>query len=180
MLNAYILFHNCKQLKEIGDRKDSNSLKATEQPAERKKGFDWMNLIKPPNEEKDHWVPDEAVSKCTSCGVNFGPFVRKHHCWNCGDIFCDKCMQGRTPLTTDEQAQPVRICDRCMAKVTQRLTNIWEAANRVGGLHSHEDLAKKLKEEMDKKLQASSGSRSEGSQMRMQEVACPTCTIHLQ
>ncbi|GAB4847561.1 hypothetical protein Ancab_026622 [Ancistrocladus abbreviatus] len=168
------------QLKEIGDRKDSNSLKATEQPAERKKGFDWMNLIKPPNEEKDHWVPDEAVSKCTSCAINFGPFVRKHHCRNCGDIFCDKCTQGRTPLTTDEQAQPVRVCDRCMAEATQRLTNTREAASTVGGLHSHEDLAKKLKEEMDKKLKASSGSRSEGSQTRMQEVACPTCTVHLQ
>ncbi|GAB4848448.1 hypothetical protein Ancab_003150 [Ancistrocladus abbreviatus] len=165
------------QLKEMGDRKDSNSLKASDQPVEKKKGFDWMYLIKPPNEEKDHWVPDEAVSKCTSCGVNFGPFVRKHHCRNCGDIFCDKCTQGRTPLTMDEQAQPVRVCDCCMAEVTQRLTNSREAASRIGGLHSHEDLAKKLKEEMDKKLQPSSGSKSE---TQMREVACPTCTVHLQ
>ena len=33
------------------------SLKATEQPAEKKKGFaDWMSLTKPDIEEKEHWV----------------------------------------------------------------------------------------------------------------------------
>ena len=45
-----------EQLKEIGERKDSNTSKASEQHVDKKKGFDWINLIKPPNEEKDHWV----------------------------------------------------------------------------------------------------------------------------
>lgn len=168
------------QLKEIGERKDSNTSKASEQHVDKKKGFDWINLIKPPNEEKDHWVPDEAVNKCTSCGTNFNAFVRKHHCRNCGEIFCDKCTQGRTPLTAEEEAPAVRVCDRCMAEVTQRLANAREAANRSGALLSHEDLAKKLKEELNRKSKASTGSKSEGSQMRMREVACPTCTVHLQ
>lgn len=168
------------QLKEIGERKDSNSSKAFEQNGERKKGFDWINLIKPPNEEKEHWVPDEAVNKCTSCATNFNAFVRRHHCRNCGEIFCDKCTQGRTPLTNEEQAPVVRVCDRCMAEVTERLANAREAANRSGALLTHEDLAKKLKEELNRNLKASTGSKSEGSQMRMREVACPTCTVHLQ
>lgn len=31
--------------------------KVSEQPSEKKKGFvDWVNLMKPSNEEKDHWV----------------------------------------------------------------------------------------------------------------------------
>ncbi|KNA08229.1 hypothetical protein SOVF_164460 [Spinacia oleracea] len=168
------------QLKEIGERKDSSLSKTSEQLAERKKGFDWKNLIKPANEEKDYWVPDEAVNKCTSCATNFNAFNRKHHCRNCGEIFCDKCTQGRTPLTADEQAAPVRVCDRCMAEVTQRLTNSKEAANRSGSMLSHEDLAKKLKEEMSRNSKSSAGSKSEGSQTRMRDVACPTCTVHLQ
>ena len=62
-----------KQLKEIGGRsKPSDSLKPTEQPAEKKKGLaDWMNVIKPGNEEKDHWVTyfkiiyfSEEIEKC--------------------------------------------------------------------------------------------------------------------
>ncbi|GAB2226263.1 hypothetical protein Drorol1_Dr00022064 [Drosera rotundifolia] len=170
------------QLKEMGDEKSSTSVKPSDLANEKKKGFpDFLNLIKPPVEEKDHWVPDEAVTKCTACGSNFGPFNRRHHCRNCGDIFCDKCTQGRTPLSLDDQAQPVRVCDRCMAEVTQRLANAREATSRIGGsLRSHEDLAKKLKEEMNKNLKGSSGGNADGSKARMREVACPTCTVHLQ
>lgn len=46
------------QLKEMGgSRRPTEPSKMPEQPTEKKKGFvDWMNLIKPGNEEKDHWV----------------------------------------------------------------------------------------------------------------------------
>ncbi|CAK9156975.1 unnamed protein product [Ilex paraguariensis] len=134
------------QFKEIGGSgKPSDSLKVSEPPSEKKKGFaDWMNLMKPGDEEKDHWVPDEAVTKCNACGTDFGAFWRKHHCRNCGDIFCDKCTQGRIALTADEHAQPVRVCDRCMAEVTQRLTNAKETAGKIARLQTHEDLAKRL------------------------------------
>lgn len=169
------------QFKEMGgSRRPAESSKAVEPVTDKKKGFDWMNLIKPGIEEKDHWVPDEAVSKCTACGTDFGAFVRRHHCRNCGDIFCDKCTHGRIALTADENAQPVRVCDRCMAEVTQRLSNAKEATSKPAGLQSHEDLARKLQEEMEKNRKASSGSKSDGSGRRMKEVACPTCTVHLQ
>ncbi|KAL4650233.1 hypothetical protein ACB092_01G072400 [Castanea dentata] len=170
------------QIKEMGGRsRPADSFKINEQPMDKKKGFgDWMNIIKPGNEEKDHWVPDEAVSKCTGCGTDFSAFVRKHHCRNCGDIFCDKCTHGRIALTADENAQPVRVCDRCMAEVTQRLSNAKEATSKPAALQSHEDLAKKLQEEMEKNRRASSVSKSDGSGRRMKEVACPICTVHLQ
>lgn len=170
------------QLKEMGgSSRPTESLKTNEQPTERKKGLtDWMNIIKPGNEEKDHWVPDEAVSKCTACGTDFGAFVRRHHCRNCGDIFCDKCTHGRIALTAEENAPQVRVCDRCMAEVTQRLSNSKEASSKPAALHSHEDLAKKLQAEMEKNRKEASGSKSDGSGRRMREVACPTCTVHLQ
>lgn len=168
------------QFKEMGgSRRPAESLKTNEQPAERKKGLgDWMNIIKPPNEEKDHWVPDEAVSKCTACGTDFGAFIRKHHCRNCGDIFCDKCTHGRIALTAEENAQPVRVCDRCMAEVTQRLSSAKESSNKPL-LQSHEDMARKLQEELERNRKTS-GSKSDGSGRRMKEVACPICTVHLQ
>uniref|UniRef100_A0A0R0K2N8 FYVE-type domain-containing protein n=1 Tax=Glycine max TaxID=3847 RepID=A0A0R0K2N8_SOYBN len=168
------------QFKEMGgSRWPAEAVKPNEQPTERKKGFgDWMNLIKPANEEKDHWVPDEAVSKCTACGTDFGAFVRRHHCRNCGDIFCDKCTYGRIALTADENAQPVRVCDRCMAEVSQRLTSAKESSSKPA-LQSHEDLARKLQEELERNRKTS-GSKSDGSARRMKEVACPICTVHLQ
>ncbi|XP_068646785.1 protein FREE1-like [Aristolochia californica] len=176
------------QLKEMGG-KDSIGSKGSsdggnlpDPSSEKRKGFtDWMNLMKPGNEEKDHWVPDEVVTKCTACGTEFGAFLRKHHCRNCGDIFCDKCTYGRTALTADPNAQPVRVCDRCLAEVSQRLSNAKEALSRPSVLSSHEDLARKLQEEMERNRKASSASKlSDGSGKRMREVACPTCTVHLQ
>ncbi|VFQ76913.1 unnamed protein product [Cuscuta campestris] len=170
------------QFKEMGGGSiPSESHKMAEQPAEKRKGLGWLNAIKPVNEEKDHWVPDEAVSKCTACGADFNAFNRKHHCRNCGDIFCDKCTQARIALTSDENSPVVRVCDRCKAEVSRRLSNAKEAASRSTVLHSHEDLAKKLQEEMERNSKASSGStRSAGSGRRTKEVACPTCTVHLQ
>ncbi|PPD71633.1 hypothetical protein GOBAR_DD31463 [Gossypium barbadense] len=173
---------NADLIKEMGWKsRPPESAKAAEQPAEKKRGFaDWMNIIKPGAEEKDHWVPDEAVSKCTACATDFGAFVRKHHCRNCGDIFCDKCTHGRIALTADENAPQVRVCDRCMAEVTQRLNNAKEISSKPTVLQSHEDLAKKLQEEMGRSRRASSDSMSDASGRRMKEVACPTCTVHLQ
>ncbi|KAK9071872.1 hypothetical protein SSX86_008302 [Deinandra increscens subsp. villosa] len=198
------------QVKEIGGRsRPVEAVKFTEQSTEKKKGLgDWMNIIKPANEEKDHWVPDEAVTKCTGCGSDFSAFNRKHHCRNCGDVFCDKCSRGRTALTSEDNAPQVRVCDRCMLEVTHRLSSAKEAvASRSSGMQSHEDLAKKLQElERNHKSSSSAsiiklelimkknyrvlhfkasnldptGFKSEGSNRRMKEVACPTCTVHLQ
>ncbi|KAG6506279.1 hypothetical protein ZIOFF_031601 [Zingiber officinale] len=192
------------QLKEMGGsdsliraKSTADADKVSDQSAERKKGLvDWMNLIKPANEEKDHWVPDEAVAKCTSCGSDFGAFNRRHHCRNCGDIFCDKCTKGRIALTADENAQQVRVCDRCMvqkcektgsrliqigseAEVTRRLTNAKEVASKPVG-QSHEDLARKLQEEMDRNRKSGTKTSDSGGGKRMKEVACPICTVHLQ
>jgi predicted RNA-binding Zn-ribbon protein involved in translation (DUF1610 family) len=135
---------------------------------------------KPVDEVKDHWVPDEVAKKCHSCGVDFSAFNRRHHCRNCGEIFCDKCSQGRIALTAEDNAPLVRVCDRCMAEVTQRLSIAKEAANRSATVQSHEDLAKKLKEEMERNRKSSGSESGGGFGTRMREVACPTCTVHLQ
>jgi hypothetical protein len=57
------------QFKEMGGSSISRSraiadeAKPSEQQNERKKIFpDWRNLMKPMNEEKDHWVIDLSVS----------------------------------------------------------------------------------------------------------------------
>ncbi|KAL5197024.1 hypothetical protein ABZP36_000536 [Zizania latifolia] len=170
------------QFKEIGGdargRGTVDSSKPTIQSNE-KKGFDWM-FAKPVAEVKDHWVPDEAAKKCYSCAVDFSPFNRRHHCRNCGEIFCDKCSQGRTALTAEDNAPLVRVCDRCMAEVSQRLSIAHEAANRSATVQSHEDLARKLKEEMERNRKSLGSASGSASGTRMREVACPTCTVHLQ
>ncbi|XP_024520954.1 protein FREE1 [Selaginella moellendorffii] len=221
----------CVQLCEMVGKSDAAkaSISSIVTPEKKFTFSEWLTRSKAPvQEEKDHWVPDEAVTKCTACSSDFGPFLRRHHCRNCGDIFCDKCTRGRTALTSDEDAQIVRVCDRCLAEVTQRLTNTKETSNKFASQQSHEDLAKKLQEELERNApprktvdklsgqtsllncskcgsvsivtgstagcptcgsDASGGrngvtrrtSRStDGSRRRTRDVACPTCTVHLE
>ena len=38
----------------------------------------------------EHWLRDEAVDRCMNCNVDFTFTERKHHCRDCGKIFCAK------------------------------------------------------------------------------------------
>lgn len=38
-----------------------------------------------------NWVRDESVTQCYQCENNFSFLIRKHHCRNCGKIFCKEC-----------------------------------------------------------------------------------------
>jgi len=37
------------------------------------------------------WIDDNMATSCHGCHIEFGFFKRKHHCRNCGNIFCYKC-----------------------------------------------------------------------------------------
>lgn len=39
------------------------------------------------------WVNDNMVTQCYHCRKEFGILRRKHHCRNCGNIFCYKCSE---------------------------------------------------------------------------------------
>ncbi|OTF79720.1 blue cheese-like protein, partial [Euroglyphus maynei] len=36
----------------------------------------------------DHWIKDDVAINCTSCSIRFSITERKHHCRNCGKVFC--------------------------------------------------------------------------------------------
>ena len=38
----------------------------------------------------DHWVRDDGSESCTSCRVKFTMKERRHHCRNCGQLFCSR------------------------------------------------------------------------------------------
>jgi hypothetical protein len=242
----------CVQLSEMvgkdgpGKASTSTSTVVTSAGVQQQKGsiVDWVSIRgrAVTQEEKQHWVPDEAATNCRNCNAVFSAFFnRRHHCRNCGDVFCDSCTRGRTTLTAEPDAEVVRVCDRCLAEVTQRLTKAKDMSNKVPVLRTHEDLAKTLQEELERnagrKAERSSSSQdsnlkgtaatssgtsvlncskcgsislvtgsvsrcpscgadtnqnlgpqswsnssapTQGSNTKMREVACPTCTVHLQ
>ncbi|GFO05208.1 lateral signaling target protein 2 homolog [Plakobranchus ocellatus] len=65
------------------------------------------------------WVPDEESTECMSCQVPFSFVRRRHHCRNCGKIFCSRCSSNFVPLPHFGQEKCVRVCNRCfMFRVT--------------------------------------------------------------
>ena len=38
----------------------------------------------------DHWIKDDLVESCTNCNTKFTFSERRHHCRNCGHVFCAK------------------------------------------------------------------------------------------
>ena len=52
--------------------------------------FSWSVAEQPGRTMADHWLRDEGAESCVGCGVKFNIYERKHHCRNCGQVFCSK------------------------------------------------------------------------------------------
>ncbi|KFD57024.1 hypothetical protein M513_02281 [Trichuris suis] len=61
------------------------------------------------------WVDDATVTSCR-CGKMFSVTVRKHHCRNCGSIFCNDCSNKSAMVASSKR--PVRVCDACFEKLS--------------------------------------------------------------
>lgn len=60
------------------------------------------------------WIPDDAVSQCHGCSAPFHFLVRrKHHCRNCGNIFCSSCVESRVYLKFLGYETPQKVCGHC-------------------------------------------------------------------
>eukprot|EP01094_Clydonella_sp_ATCC50884_P029032 TRINITY_DN8932_c0_g1_i1.p1 TRINITY_DN8932_c0_g1~~TRINITY_DN8932_c0_g1_i1.p1 ORF type:complete len:616 (-),score=137.67 TRINITY_DN8932_c0_g1_i1:259-2106(-) len=63
--------------------------------------------------KKRKWDQDSTTSLCTECEVKFTTTNRRHHCRNCGRIFCGQCTLKRRYLKAIGFTKKVRVCDRC-------------------------------------------------------------------
>lgn len=64
-------------------------------------------------EQPPIWIPDIEAPKCMSCGANFTVVKRRHHCRNCGKVFCARCSSNSVPLPKFGHYKPVRVCNKC-------------------------------------------------------------------
>jgi len=62
-------------------------------------------------EARPHWKED--VNYCSKCKLEIG-FLTRHHCRNCGNVFCDECSAYShiVQLYYDDQV-PRRVCKSC-------------------------------------------------------------------
>ncbi|XP_029298279.1 RUN and FYVE domain-containing protein 1 [Cottoperca gobio] len=64
------------------------------------------------------WLKDDEATQCKHCDKEFSIARRKHHCRNCGDIYCNTCSSNELALPS--YPRPVRVCDVCHALLLQR------------------------------------------------------------
>ncbi len=95
------------------------------------------------------WVPDQNVVKCNECMCMFSFMVRKHHCRNCGKIFCHKCADNYIKIPNTIRTVPKetnlmdyktyleyfdlngdkdRVCNKCYSKIFE-LTELNKTIN---------------------------------------------------
>eukprot|EP00743_Colponemidia_sp_Colp-15_P007507 GILK01008114.1.p1 GENE.GILK01008114.1~~GILK01008114.1.p1 ORF type:complete len:750 (-),score=75.21 GILK01008114.1:177-2426(-) len=60
-------------------------------------------------------VPSADVTSCMQCNVQFTFIKRRHHCRNCGGIFCDDCSKQRRFVPGTSFQEAVRVCDGCLS-----------------------------------------------------------------
>ncbi|KAJ8931498.1 hypothetical protein NQ314_015569 [Rhamnusium bicolor] len=63
------------------------------------------------NRPEGAWVKDNSAPHCKACNKEFNLTRRRHHCRNCGEIFCNACSENSMSLPSS--AKPVRVCDEC-------------------------------------------------------------------
>ncbi|XP_003970516.2 RUN and FYVE domain-containing protein 1 [Takifugu rubripes] len=64
------------------------------------------------------WLKDDEATHCKQCQKEFSIARRKHHCRNCGDIYCSSCSSNELALPS--YPRPVRVCDVCHTFLLQR------------------------------------------------------------
>ncbi|CAG8493300.1 2198_t:CDS:10 [Cetraspora pellucida] len=83
------------------------SAKQFTQKAHESDGLDGFLLVRPV------WVDDETVKACKGCETSFTPLRRKHHCRQCGNIFCQECTSKNIALPQLGYLKPERVCSGC-------------------------------------------------------------------
>ncbi|XP_026099952.1 myotubularin-related protein 4-like isoform X2 [Carassius auratus] len=63
--------------------------------------------------EVTRWVPDHMASHCFSCDSEFWIVKRRHHCRNCGNVFCKDCCHLKLPIPDQQLYDPVLVCNSC-------------------------------------------------------------------
>nr|XP_020638385.1 RUN and FYVE domain-containing protein 1 isoform X1 [Pogona vitticeps] len=67
------------------------------------------------------WLKDDEATHCKQCQKEFSISRRKHHCRNCGHIFCNTCSSNELALPS--YPKPVRVCDTCHTLLLQRCSS---------------------------------------------------------
>uniref|UniRef100_F1KTD4 phosphatidylinositol-3,5-bisphosphate 3-phosphatase n=1 Tax=Ascaris suum TaxID=6253 RepID=F1KTD4_ASCSU len=65
------------------------------------------------------WLVDGASQTCMSCQQPFLINNRRHHCRNCGKLFCGACTNFTYHRVQDSKGEQVRVCFECYSSMSR-------------------------------------------------------------
>lgn len=72
-------------------------------------------------DEMTRWLPDHLAANCYNCDGKFWLASRKHHCRNCGNVFCSSCCNQKVPVPSQQLFEPSRVCKSCYSNLHSSL-----------------------------------------------------------
>uniref|UniRef100_A0A671S2L3 phosphatidylinositol-3,5-bisphosphate 3-phosphatase n=1 Tax=Sinocyclocheilus anshuiensis TaxID=1608454 RepID=A0A671S2L3_9TELE len=63
------------------------------------------------------WYPDHLAAQCYGCERGFWLATRKHHCRNCGNVFCGSFCYQKIPVPSQQLFEPSRVCKSCFSSL---------------------------------------------------------------
>ncbi|XP_067686016.1 FYVE and coiled-coil domain-containing protein 1-like isoform X2 [Haliotis asinina] len=61
---------------------------------------------------KETWMDNNTATHCLKCKAEFSIWLRRHHCRQCGKIYCWKCVDHW--VMTAHSSKKERVCDECL------------------------------------------------------------------
>ena len=78
--------------------------------------YSWI-CENPGKARADHWIRDDIAETCKSCHVKFTFSERRHHCRDCGSVFCNNCTRFEAEIPRLHINKPVRVCHNCYSQI---------------------------------------------------------------
>eukprot|EP00756_Hemistasia_phaeocysticola_P005296 Hpha_TRINITY_DN13261_c0_g1::TRINITY_DN13261_c0_g1_i1::g.154974::m.154974 len=103
----------------------------------------WKSLEVPATQKTEHvWKPHEGINCCEGCGEGFVGVLTtgKHHCRECGGVFCGKCCPEQRMVVEGYGKELQRGCDACYTLYLANAVNV-EVNVRVGRPSTDESVA---------------------------------------
>ncbi|XP_078070095.1 WD repeat and FYVE domain-containing protein 3 isoform X4 [Mustelus asterias] len=118
MHTAFDRKDNCHpaEITALGISKDHSKILIGD---ERGRVFSWSVSDQPGRAAADHWIKDDGGDCCLGCSVRFSLTERRHHCRNCGQLFCQKCSRFQSEIRRLKMSSPVRVCQNCYYNLQQ-------------------------------------------------------------
>ncbi|XP_031549865.1 myotubularin-related protein 6-like [Actinia tenebrosa] len=106
-----------EETKEGAKQVNSEALPPEITTALKRQGMQLKDLLTDVPSLAVQWKSVRDVSQCSSCAAPIAFLDRKYHCWNCGEVFCRRCIDRQCSLPAHYSENRVPVCKKCYKQI---------------------------------------------------------------